>query len=135
MTRKAKNGDERVENGNIVRYSEATGRFEEAGTVTEYRAEQRRIRNSTRGGGEPAEWRSANPTELLRLVVAVTKLGFAVRFGYTRDGGAFAIGVIGDGEPFTEFVRSTEDIDLFLRTCASDYEKAPDNEFAAKRHV
>lgn len=41
-------------------------------------------------------------------------MGGALRFGYSRDGGAYAVGIYGDGEPYTEFVRPGEDMDSFL---------------------
>lgn len=135
MTRKAKQGDTRSENGSIEVYQEAIGRFVPIAEITGYRDRQRRIRQANRGNVEVANWRDADNTLIVRLVLAVTRLGFAVQFGYTRDGGAFAVRIVGDGEPFTEFVRPTEDIDLFLAGFCSDYESAPDNDFAAARHV
>jgi hypothetical protein len=42
--------------------------------------------------------------------------------GYSRDGGAYAIGFYGDGEPFTEFIAPTEDVDEYLRGVIDDYE-------------
>lgn len=85
---------------------------------------QRANRRRHRGSVDKADWRSADSAKLLAVVVAVTQHGFAVRFGYTKDGGAFAVGVIGDGEPFTEFVRPTEDIDVFLDGLQADYAEA-----------
>jgi hypothetical protein len=41
--------------------------------------------------------------------------------GYTRDGGAFAIGILDGDEKHTEYVRPSEDIDLYLRDLAEDY--------------
>lgn len=134
-TRKAKENDIRTENGTVSVYKTASGRFEPAGTVEEYREGQRRIRRGNRGSGEVADWNQADSEKLRLAIVAITRLGFAVRFGYTRDGGAFAVGIVGDGEPFTEFVRATEDIDLLLHSLATDYNAAPDNEFAASRQV
>lgn len=41
--------------------------------------------------------------------------GGAVRLGATRDGGAWAIGVYGDGStPYTEYVRPEEDINKYF---------------------
>lgn len=39
----------------------------------------------------------------------VTAQGGALRIGLTRDGGALAVGVYGLGEPYTDYVRPTED--------------------------
>jgi len=85
--------------------------------------EQRSNRRRNRGNGESAEWGSVDAAKLLAAIVAVTSHGYAIRFGYTKDGGAYAIGIIGDGEPFTEFVRPTENIDLYFDGVISDYGK------------
>jgi hypothetical protein len=82
---------------------------------------QRANRRRNRGNGGQADWGTCDHNKLVSAIQQVTKHGFAIRFGYTRDGGAFAIGIIGDGEPFTEFVRPTEDIDLYLEGVAEDY--------------
>lgn len=84
--------------------------------------EQRRIRRQNRGEGSVADWRSVDADLLSRAIAAVASHGFAIRFGYTRDFGAYAIGILGDGEPFTEYIRPTEDIDVYIAGLASDYE-------------
>lgn len=84
--------------------------------------EQKQQRRRNRGQADKADWGAADSTKVIAAICAVTKHGFAIRFGYTRDGGAFALGIVGDGDPFTEFVRPTEDIDLFLDGIAQDYE-------------
>jgi hypothetical protein len=85
--------------------------------------QQRANRRRNRGNSEPAEWSTADSAKLIAAICAVTQHGYAIRFGYTKDGGAFAVGIIGDGEPFTEFPRPTEDINLYLDGVISDYEK------------
>jgi hypothetical protein len=85
---------------------------------------QTESRRRFRGNSDPADWTTASAEAVKRVVCAVTQHGFAVRFGYTRDGGAFAVGVVGDGDPYTEFIRPTEEIDLFLDALATDYAKA-----------
>lgn len=84
---------------------------------------QRANRRRNRGNSDKADWSTADAGKLTAAIAGVTRHGFAIRFGYTRDGGAFAVGVIGDGEPFTEFIRPTEDIDLYLDGLISDYGK------------
>lgn len=84
---------------------------------------QRRNRRSNRGTGETADWASANSDLVLRTICSITSAGCAVQFGYTRDGGSFVIRVVGDGEPFNEYVRPTEDLDLYLESLRSDYAK------------
>lgn len=44
-------------------------------------------------GGSTADWTLADPALVLSLVCAVAMEGGAVRFGYTRDGGAYSIGL------------------------------------------
>jgi hypothetical protein len=84
-------------------------------------AQQRRERRANRGRNRTADWGGVDPGCLLDAVQKVTKHGYAIRFGYTRDGGAYAVGIIGDGDPFTEYCRATEDVDLFLRSIADEY--------------
>jgi len=66
------------------------------------------------GQGNTADWASANPALIVSAIAAVSFAGGAIRFGYTRDGGAYAIGILGDGEPYTEYVRPSESIDEYL---------------------
>lgn len=84
---------------------------------------QRETRRRNRGKSESADWGTVDAGLLVAAIVAVTRHGYAIRFGYTKDMGAFAIGIIGDGEPFTEFVRPTEDIELYFRGIIDDYGK------------
>lgn len=94
----------------------------------EIAAQQRKNRRVGRGTGNPADWGSADGTKLASAIAAVTQHGHAIRFGYTRDGGAFAVGIVGDGEPFTEFIRPTEDINLYLDGLTEDYRHIVDND-------
>jgi hypothetical protein len=67
------------------------------------------------GTGEVADW-SFCDAELLQK--AISKAGFkhcALRFGYSRDGGAYAIGVYAGVDYFTDYIRPGEDIDQYLR--------------------
>ena len=63
-----------------------------------------------RHSSEPADWSGVEPALLAAVIVAITHAGGAVRFGYTSDGGAYAVGIYGDGEPHTEYIRPSEDI-------------------------
>lgn len=72
-------------------------------------------RKWSRQASEPADWGSVDPTVLAAVIIAVTRVGGAVRFGYTSDGGAYAIGLYGDGDPHTEYVRPSEDIGAALQ--------------------
>ena len=78
--------------------------------------ESRRFR---RGDKSTADYDRAD-AELLRAAIsAAAGTGGALRFGYSRDGGAYAVGIYGDGEPYTEFVRPSEDFSGFLRDVES----------------
>lgn len=84
----------------------------------------RRIRRQNRGTGvDGADWGEADSGLVLQAVTAIAKHGFAVQFGYTRDQSTFVIRIVGDGEPFNEYVRPTEDVDTYLRGLISDYEQ------------
>lgn len=65
--------------------------------------------------GSAADWASANPDLLRRAVEIASVAGGAVRFGYTRDLGAYSIGIYGDGDPYTVTRSPSEDIDITLQ--------------------
>lgn len=74
-------------------------------------------------GAATADWASCNPTTLMGAISAVAQDNGAIRLGYTRDGGAYAVGIYGDGEPFTEYIRPGEDINEYLEGLIRDYGK------------
>lgn len=80
-------------------------------------------RRVQRNAGDVADWEGANPTLLLRAIALVAIAGGALRLGYTRDGGAYSIGIYGDGEPYTEYVRPNEDIDAYLAALIGAWER------------
>lgn len=86
--------------------------------------QQRRSRRQNRGEANPADWGSVSPEAMFRAISAVTAKRCAIRFGYTMDGGAYAVGILGDGEPYTDYIRPTEDIDEYLRGLAEDFENS-----------
>lgn len=104
-----------------IEYDANTGKFREVSEADKRKAEERRRRRENRGATEGADWAEASPDKLAQAIRSVTQHGFAIRLGYTRDGGAFAIGILGDGEPFTKFVRSSEGIDEYLAEIITDY--------------
>lgn len=85
---------------------------------------KRRIRNQNRGNADPVDWHGVSAENVHRVISAVTAKQCAVRFGYTMDGGAYAIGILGDGDPYTEYVRPSEDIEQHLRGLAEDFENS-----------
>lgn len=66
--------------------------------------------------GAIADWATCDAPLLLEAIAAVAYRGGALRFGYSRDGGAYAIGVYLSDDRFTVYVRPSEDIDEYLRT-------------------
>lgn len=50
----------------------------------------------------------------------VAKQG-AIRIGLSRDGGALAIGIYGDGEPYTEYIEPNADIDEYFNGLAEHF--------------
>lgn len=83
---------------------------------------QRSIRNRNRGKAENgADWGEASADLIAQAIALVARAKCAIMFGYTRDGGAFSIRIVGDGEPYNEYVRPTEDIDLYLTGLIEDF--------------
>jgi len=75
----------------------------------------------------PANYGGIDGARLLRAIEVITANGGAIRLGKTRDGGAFAIGVYGDGnEPYTDYLRPTDDIVEYLETLVDAFQHARD---------
>jgi len=66
---------------------------------------------TTARGGGVADWANANEHLLFQLVCAVGVEGGAVRFGYTRDGGAYSIGIYLGPDSQTYYCNEKEGID------------------------
>lgn len=65
-----------------------------------------------------------DPTALLHALDCVLRTGGALRVGRTRDGGAWAMGIYGDGDkPYTEYVQQSEDINKYLHNLAEFFEQ------------
>jgi hypothetical protein len=86
----------------------------------------RHRRRQLRGKGETVDWAMQDPLKVLALIAAVASAGGAIRFGYTRTGDALAVGYLGDGSPYTDFLRPTDDVEQYLiDTTASWNGEAP----------
>ena len=79
----------------------------------DYAGNFRKPRTSPANGGV-ADWGTVDPKILVKCIEVASKKGGALRLGYTRDGGAYAIGVYAGANYFTDYVRPTEDIDEYL---------------------
>jgi len=86
------------------------------------KAQQILSRRAARGNGEKADWGSVDSGKLRTAVASITRCGYGVILGYTRDEGAYTILVVGLENAKPEYVRPTEDIDLFLEALAIDFE-------------
>jgi len=84
-------------------------------------AVERRRRATNPTGASTADWGAVDGVLLARAIGAVSKRGGAIRFGYTRDGGAYAVGFYGDGDPFTEYIPPSDDIEAWLKGVIEDY--------------
>jgi hypothetical protein len=73
--------------------------------------------------GDAADWESCNCELLAKAIATVSRDGAAIRLGYTRDGGAYAIGFYDGDDKHTEYIRPGEDIDAYLTGVIEDYAK------------
>lgn len=87
-------------------------------TSSEFRKTRAARREGFKRGA--ANWGDVNAENLTNAVAWTAANGGALRLGYTRDGGAYAIGIYMDGESETEYVRPDEDIDQWLIDLAED---------------
>jgi hypothetical protein len=68
---------------------------------------------------EPANWENVPADAIRDCIVQIGNIGGAVRFGYSRDGGAYSIGVYGlDTKPFTDYLRPGDDVQAYLDSLA-----------------
>lgn len=80
-----------------------------------------------------ADWGTADASLVVRAIERASFTGGAIRFGYSRDGGAYSVGIYGDGEPYTEFCKPSEDLDDFLRDIIELYESIADDQASARK--
>lgn len=95
----------------------------------------RSSKRSRRGNRHPSvvDWNSIQSDILREAIRLVSRSGGALRFGYTRDQGAYAIGIYGEGDPYTDYFHSPEDCADYLRELIRDY--GSDDENALKLGV
>jgi len=62
---------------------------------------------------------------LVYALLWAIQAGGAIRIGATRDGGAWAFGIYGDGEqPYTEYIRGDEDVNEYLSDLGKFFEES-----------
>lgn len=86
------------------------------------RLDRLRAKRQGRQPSGAANWGDANPAAVVNAIAWTAANGGALRFGYTRDGGAYAIGIYMSDQANTEYVRPNEDIDRYLSDLAEDME-------------
>lgn len=86
-------------------------------------SKRRGLRGSPTG---VADYERADAALVKRAIVNAAQSGGALRFGYTGDGGAYAIGIYGDDKPYTHYVSPHEDIDITLQDICDLFEAIMD---------
>jgi len=100
-------------------YGDQNGKNAPASAATQTRRSARRAQSPSGA----ADWGNADALLIAAAIVAVTRDGSAIRFGYTRDLGAYAVGFYENGLSETEYVSPNDDIDTFLKGVIDDYQK------------
>lgn len=86
------------------------------------RKKLRRVRGND-GKKEACDWSNCDAELLQKTISAAGAKRGALRFGYTRDGGAFAVGVYVGSDYFTDYIRPGEDIDDYLKDLLISFEE------------
>lgn len=74
--------------------------------------------------GNVADWGSVDKAALVGLIAAVAHKGGAIRLGYTRDGGAYAVAFYWGGEYWNEYISPSQDVDHQVAVWREDWEAA-----------
>lgn len=93
----------------------------EHGNAKERKASEPTRRRSHTRGGEQADWESVDADLIRRAISTVGSKGGAVRFGYSRDGGAYAIAVYDNGAGETEYYPPSTDMSEVLKGVIEDF--------------
>lgn len=89
-------------------------------------------RGLKRKSGGIADWSSVESDAIRDAISAAAFTGGALRFGYSRDGGAYAIGIYGDGEPYTEWIKPGESVEEILGEIRELFEAIKDEQAQAR---
>ena len=76
--------------------------------------ERKGSRGLNRNRGAGADWQTVDGELLKRAIASASNAGGCLRLGYTRDGGAYAIGIYGDGDVYTEFANDQQSLEEVL---------------------
>lgn len=86
-----------------------------------------RLKKLLNGTGQQtgkADWSAADPRWIAGVVHAITRLGGAVSFGYSRDMGAYSLSIMLDGDRETLWFNGGCDIDAELEGVFATFETA-----------
>lgn len=72
-----------------------------------------------------ANYETATAAWILAAIVAVTKEGGAIQFGYSKDGGVYSVVILMDGEIERNYVKQSEGIDEFCEQLYSVFTTEP----------
>jgi len=89
------------------------------------RSARRKTRGSTNNGarlelfapkrsGGSQDWGGCNPARIQDVILGITRLGGAVTFGLSRDGGAFFVTLLLDDDRTTLWFNGSADLDTEL---------------------
>lgn len=91
-------------------------------------------RRGLRGSnGSTADYESADANLLKRAIVTAARTGGALRFGYTADGGAYAIGIYGDGDYYAHYVSPHQELDITLQDIVDLFEAIADDRASGEK--
>jgi len=80
-----------------------------------------RRRREQRHTGSVLNLDSIDADALKRAVLSLLKREVGITLGVTRDGGALSVTILDNGETVREYVRATEDVNIYLTGLAEDF--------------
>ena len=106
-----------------VRRKTSDGEREAVTTVSrdDAKTANARRRREQRHTGSVLDLNSVDANALKRAFINMLERKVGVTFGVTRDGGALSVTLLDNGETVREYVRATEDINLYLTGLADDF--------------
>jgi hypothetical protein len=90
--------------------SRSDEQIERSDRIKQQREARKALPPTTKRGGGVADWANASEHLVFQLVCCVAVEGGAVRYGYTRDGGAYSIGIYLGADSQTYYCNEKEGI-------------------------
>lgn len=81
----------------------------------------KRRRRTTTHSATKADWAEADPGLIQQALVSVSRQDGALQFGYSRDGGAYAVRIYEGGQGTSEYIAPGDDINAYLRGIIEDF--------------